>query len=163
MADLKIFVSGHIPDMSKIKSVIAETYGLNVMELERLDIIKKAYNKQRGQFDAGTLLEYLVRVKRKNLALWIVDKDIYQGSMNFVFGLASYGAGTVLSIYRLNTVELIRKEAVHEIGHVLGLEHCRNYCVMQFSNSLQEAIAKPQFLCKECKEKLKRLLQSNPP
>jgi len=86
-------------------------------------------------------------------SIWIVDKDIYVDKMNFVFGIA-WQRKAIISTYRLPD-EIIPKEVVHEVGHIFGLEHCRNHCVMQFSNSLTEAMAKPSKLCNECKRKLK--------
>ncbi len=70
--------------------------------------------------------------------------------MNFVFGVAHPGKAAVLSTHRLDSLDLINKEAIHETGHVLGLQHCNNECVMQFSNSLYEAKAKPATLCERC-------------
>jgi archaemetzincin len=60
----------------------------------------------------------------------------------------------MLSIFRLSTVDLKEREAIHEIGHVLGLNHCSNRCVMQYSNSLWEAQNKPSFLCESCKRRI---------
>lgn len=71
--------------------------------------------------------------------------------MNFVFGVAHPGKAAVLSTQRLDSLDLIKKEAIHETGHVLGLQHCNNECVMQFSNSLYEAKAKPATLCERCR------------
>ncbi|ODS39259.1 MAG: hypothetical protein A7316_05990 [Candidatus Altiarchaeales archaeon WOR_SM1_86-2] len=75
--------------------------------------------------------------------------------MNFIFGIASYGRGAVVSIFRLDSLKLIENECIHEVGHVLGLGHCMDYCVMRFSNSLYEAKQKPGYLCEKCKRKLK--------
>jgi archaemetzincin len=74
--------------------------------------------------------------------------------MNFVFGLAHPGNAAVLSTHRLDSLDLVNKEAIHEMGHVLGLQHCTNDCVMQFSNSLDEAKAKPATLCERCRSLL---------
>ncbi|MFX1417183.1 MAG: hypothetical protein ACFFC0_10250 [Promethearchaeota archaeon] len=40
------------------------------------------------------------------------------------------------------------------MGHVLGLRHCANYCVMQFSNSLADTDDKPESFCTDCRRKL---------
>ena len=46
------------------------------------------------------------------------------------------------------------QEAVHEMGHVLGLGHCRAPCVMAFSNSRDEARHKGCKLCESCRARL---------
>jgi archaemetzincin len=43
------------------------------------------------------------------------------------------------------------KEAIHELGHVFGLEHCHDRrCVMAFSNSLEDTDYKGSEFCPEC-------------
>jgi archaemetzincin len=43
------------------------------------------------------------------------------------------------------------KEAVHELGHTLELQHCANpFCVMHFSNSIHDTDVKKNFLCANC-------------
>jgi archaemetzincin len=47
------------------------------------------------------------------------------------------------------------KEAVHELGHTFGLEHCENArCVMHFSNSLADTDWKQAKFCSQCRPKL---------
>jgi archaemetzincin len=42
-------------------------------------------------------------------------------------------------------------EAVHELGHVYGLDHCeRQDCVMWFSNTLTETDRKGSRFCPVC-------------
>jgi len=108
-----------------------------------------AFNEKRRQYYAPALLNLL-----EEASLWIVDVDIYTNGMNFIFGLAGDGKA-VVSSYRLGNIEMIEKEAIHETGHVFGLPHCKNRCVMQFSNSLMEAMEKPSQLCQECIKKLR--------
>ena len=133
---------------------LEKVYGLEVIKAGIMRAISAAYNPIRDQYDASRLLSYLIRKKKREIALWIVKGDIYCKGMNFVFGLASYKRGAILSTFRLPSTKLIEKEAVHEIGHVLGLEHCKNECVMQFSNSLLEAMEKPSELCELCRMRI---------
>ena len=135
----------------EIKKVLEETYGLKTDYSRILEPLDEAYNPRRDQYDASILLRYLIQNKERDLALWVIDKDLYCENMNFIFGYASIGQGAILSIYRLDSIELIQKEAIHEIGHVMGLRHCKNDCVMQFSNSLAEARLKPMTLCERCR------------
>jgi len=138
-----------------IKQVLTKTYSgvIDVYKAGEIKLVDEAYNPNRNQYDADILLRYLLERKKSELALWVINKDIYCKGMNFVFGYAMYYKGAILSIHRLQTQDLIEKEAIHEVGHILGLEHCTNQCVMQYSNSLWDAKMKPSFLCENCKRK----------
>ena len=157
MMRLKFFYS-EIDDkeIQLTQRALSATYEdvLDVIIGGRLELIKKAYNPERDQYDADIFLRHLINRQEKDVALWMIKKDLYCMGTNFVFGYANYSKGAVLSIYRLSSQELIEKEAIHEVGHVLGLRHCRNRCVMQFSNSLWEAKTKPLHLCETCQRKL---------
>ena len=120
-----------------------------------LELDKNCFSEERNQYDADLLLTKLR--KNKNLFLWVVHDDIFSDDLNFVFGCAIPLKGAILSTFRLRSKDLIEKEAIHEIGHVLGLTHCKNECVMMFSNSLYEAIFKPKNLCDSCREKLRKV------
>jgi len=143
-----------------VENALTEEYndGLDVIVGGELVLPSGAYDPQRRQYNAEGLLRYLLSRKNVDTALWVVGEDLYVPGMNFVFGYAMYYKGAVLSIYRLPSWELIGKEAVHEVGHVLGLMHCRNRCVMQFSNTLWEARMKSSHLCENCKRKINSLL-----
>jgi len=44
-------------------------------------------------------------------------------------------------------------EAVHEVGHLLGIGHCpQPTCVMHFSNSLYDTDRKGPTFCSRCQE-----------
>ena len=98
----------------------------------------------------------------------VTSKDLYpKVGWNFVFGQSNLEENVgVLSMYRYK-VELSKnqninlflnrllKTATHEMGHILSMKHCTSFkCLMNGSNSLQEADSKPSWLCSECLAKL---------
>ena len=127
-----------------------------VTVLEPLDLPWQCYNPQRRQFNSTCILKLM---EPRWITLGIISEDIYADGMNFVFGEAELnGSRAVVSIYRLTGSKLFErlvKEATHEIGHVLGLKHCKNrYCVMSFSNSIYEVDLKTSEFCETCKNML---------
>ncbi len=135
-------------DLERIERALYENFMVTIEDAGYLDLPFSAYNKTRNQYNAILLIGII-----PSFSIWIVDKDIYVPNMNFIFGLAM-NKKAIVSTYRLPE-EIIAKEVVHEVGHLFGLNHCKNNCVMQFSNSLIEAIKKPDKLCEECQKKIK--------
>lgn len=95
---------------------------------------------------------------KADYGLGVTVKDLYVPGLNFVFGLA-YKNSAVISLVRLKSENKEQyfgralKEAVHEIGHLMGLLHCPNAkCVMHFSNCLGDTDYKKEDLCGECKK-----------
>jgi archaemetzincin len=126
-----------------------------------------AYDWRRNQYLANALLG-LAALPAHALAdprarvLAVTEADLYAGDLNFVFGIAqSRGRAAVISLCRLGFEadpplrrERALKEAVHELGHTLGLAHCPNAkCVMHFSNSLVDTDRKGSSLCAACERK----------
>lgn len=111
-------------------------------------------------------LEKCAKGLKDDRLLGVTDLDLYVPSMNYVFGEARLpGRVAIISTYRLKDTtshggaELLSvravKEAVHELGHTLGLTHCTNpSCVMSFSNSLEDTDRKGEDCCEACSRKL---------
>ena len=158
---LKIFYSQISDEVVQIIQKGLKTTYVDVLDIViegELELLKEAYSSRRNQYNSDILLNYLINIKKGDAALWVIHEDLYCSGMNFIFGYAMYHKGAVLSISRLSSQDLIEREAIHEVGHVLGLRHCSNYCVMQFSNSLWEAKTKPSYLCDICKSRIKSLI-----
>jgi len=125
-----------------------------------------AYFAETNQYHSTQILEYLDRLNGKqNILLAVTDLDLYVPILTFVFGEAQLG-GTcaVVSSHRLSQEfyglppdpgllsERLVKEAVHEVGHTLGLTHCEDYeCVMAASHAVEWLDLKGTALCAECR------------
>jgi len=139
---------------------------------EILPIPDEAFERTRQQYLSNIILNKIRSLaEKKDLldhALGITNADIYIPKLNFVFGEAECpGKAALISLYRLSEefygkapdIELLvergTKEAVHELGHSLGLRHCSNpFCVMYFSNSIFETDRKQSLFCNKCRLKL---------
>ena len=146
--------------------------------VETLPLPEKAFNKKRRQYSSDILLSkihnYAKKEKVLDRVLGIVDFDIFVPNLNFVFGEAECpGKAALISLWRLRPefygepsnmelfVERSTKEAVHELGHTLGLRHCSNpFCVMYFSNSIFETDRKQSLFCNKCHLKVEKLVSS---
>jgi archaemetzincin len=135
---------------------------------ENLPLLKETCDENRKQYNSHMILSevqrYATRKPEFNRVLGVVDADIFVPELNFVFGEATCpGKAALISLWRLKSefygdtpnkalfLERTLKEAVHELGHTLGLGHCpRPSCVMHFSNSISDTDIKQSLFCDKC-------------
>jgi len=154
-----------------LEALIKEVYKFKINNEYQESLPKEGYNIVRRQYLTKHFLSYLsLHFSRKAYALGIVNADLYADNFNFLFGEADIiNNVAVIGLARLDErfykkkqndtlfFKRVGKEAIHEIGHLLGLSHCKNIkCVMHFSNSLKDTDIKEDKLCSVCYKNLFR-------
>jgi archaemetzincin len=156
--------------MVRIKENLARVFPdiVCVVVEEHFPLLEEAFDEKRQQYQSYVILRevqgYAVRKASLNRVLGVVDADIFVPKLSFVFGEAtSPGKAALISLWRLKPefygdradIELLLgravKEAIHELGHTLGLWHCScSSCVMHFSNSISDTDIKQSVFCDKC-------------
>lgn len=144
-------------EIAQALAEVLEARGVATRVAAEVPLPGAAYAPARGQYRAESLLA-LVRGHGAPHVLGLTHRDLFARDLNFVFGIASSTRACVVSTARLLTgadESLFRarliKEAVHELGHTLGLGHCDDpRCVMHFSNSLLDTDRKLDAYCDRC-------------
>lgn len=141
---------------------------------DALPVPEEGYNPRRRQYNSAHLLRLVAQRAKTSGAeklIGVTNEDIYAANLNFIFGQAEInGKACVISLKRLDPrfygmeenyplfLERTVKEAVHELGHCLGLRHCPNTsCVMVFSNNITEVDRKTRNFCGSCNDINKKI------
>lgn len=129
----------------------------------------------RDQADADALLACLeASAPPGTIRVGLTALDVAVPIFTFVFGRARRaGRACLVSLARLDPVQyglppepqrLVERAAVevlHELGHVAGLDHCReSACLMSFAASVQAIDVRGSTFCGECARHLPRWLLS---
>lgn len=123
--------------------------------------LKPCRDTHRNQLDARCLLDLLPPAPEDRLLLALVSDDLFFSVMTYVFGLTELGERRgVLSCHRLGDElagreDVLRQralvEAVHELGHAMGLVHCPvNECAMHRTLWPEGIDTKQPELCPSC-------------
>ena len=134
--------------------------------LDNAPLREEWQDPQRGQHRADAFLDAMSD-DQGHRVLGVTGVDIYAEPYQFVFGQARIqGRPAIISFARLGSADhatfraRIAKEAIHELGHTLGLHHCENRgCVMSFSNSVDEVDRKTSSFCRRCQATIDFMLK----
>ena len=164
-----------------IQNALKKEYGFETTVLPVIDPPKRAFiNVKSARYRADTLIRIL-RDKRPDsvgIIFGLTGKDIsitkygadgaikkpeYKYKDFGIFGLGfKPGTSSVVSVYRLGKGKTLRsrlkKIALHEIGHNLGLKHCPDKsCLMTDAvESIRTVDAAKETLCEMCKAQIQK-------
>lgn len=123
------------------------------------------FDDARAQYHAEPILDALiVRDRSHGWSLGIADVDLFIPGLDFIFGEATVaGCCAVIGVARLDPtfhgappdperfLHRVLTEAVHELGHIAGLDHCTDpRCVMSFSRDVDDVDRKGPDFCPRC-------------
>lgn len=137
--------------------------------------IGRFFDDRRNQYNSTEILHHISGTSSRppdaNLQLHdgisimgITRSDLFIPILTYVFGEAALGGSVaVVSYHRFRNelyglpvdralmLERLRKVAIHEIGHTLGLVHCAlQYCVMHSASYVEELDLKGHQFCPFC-------------
>lgn len=157
--------------LEQVSFALKNTFGCKVEISKGISLPYDAFNAERRQYHSSIILKKIKSLKPDdyNHAIGIVDVDLYVPELNFVFGEADIYSkiAAVISLTRLRQefygyrpdrelfLQRTIKEAIHEIGHIYCLGHCKKAkCIMYFSNTIRDTDNKGPDFCDSCRKKL---------
>jgi archaemetzincin len=170
---IRIVPVGSLPPvmLGFLQEGLARELAANVQVTANLSLPDSCPEGQE-HYPGDPFLEVLAvaRQPEDEVILGVTGVDLSVPGLNFVFGLADpRNHCAVISLARLYPEfygqprnprlfkERAIKEAVHEIGHLFGLDHCPDpACIMFFSNSLADTDRKGPGFCASCRELLRK-------
>ncbi len=135
-------------------------------------VVINGYVGSRRQTDARTVLDSLQIFRQRQgipgPVLLVCGNDIFSEGVASLFGLSRPSTRVaVVSTARLDNrfyglsenedelIDRIVKESAHEIGHLLGLDHCPDpACIMYQPLTLDDLDRKVRAFCEGCRDRL---------
>jgi archaemetzincin len=167
LALVPIYFDDSGPLVDPLVRRLERTLGLEVRIQRPWFDPEECFDPSRGQYRSTILLERLLTAPPDGAErrLGITSVDLFIPVLTFVFGEAQLdGTAAVVSTHRLAPemyglppdpgllAARIEKEAIHEVGHTLGLVHCTDgACVMHASTYVEEIDLKDAQFCASCR------------
>lgn len=169
-AHLNIVPVGSVDELavSVVAANLQALMGLNAAVRPVEPAPEHAYQHGRRQYDAIKIIKSLARATAAHeLTLGITQFDICTPILAFVFGESQLsGRAALISLFRITdekkelTYTRTAKIALHEVGHLIGISHCRtSECLMAFSANLTKLDQQQLLFCEACMVELSRRLR----
>ncbi|RTL13382.1 MAG: matrixin family metalloprotease [Flavobacteriaceae bacterium] len=155
--------------MDYLKTSIKEFYGYDCVIKQKLNLTNDILAGSKTRYEASKILNKYN--SNQNIVI-ITEKDIaHKKSDEFpewgIFGLGLRpGKVCVISTFRLKKkvskqkmLERLKKVALHEIGHNLGLEHCYNNkeCMMNDADGTIKQVDREKiWFCNKCWNQIRK-------
>ena len=160
-ADIELIPLGQVDPLAiaVVAANLQALLGLNTRIRSVRPDPEYAYIPTRQQFNAIKIIKQLSQETREvYFQIGVTNLDICTPILTFVFGESQLGGNTALvSLNRLRgsgkdlAYERVAKISVHEVGHILGLEHCWEVrCLMHFSRDVAQLDSLPLSFCETC-------------
>ena len=154
-----------------LKESVRSFYGYNCVIKPQIAVTNAMLSRVKKRIDATKALSS--NKTSKNL-LFITERDICHYNKEKaipeygIMGLGSIsGKTSIISTFRLKKgvsqqkiLERLKKVALHEIGHNLGLAHCtnNNKCMMTAAKgTIKQVDLMKVWLCEKCKQKIETI------
>jgi predicted Zn-dependent protease len=131
------------------KAVVTAYEHLEVVAERAFELAEVAYDTFRGLHDASYLIAQIPDQPEGVASLLVVPVDIFAPGQPRVFG-ACADKKALVSSFLLGSMRAVANVATHEVGHLLGLSHCANACVMRPCRQLNQVERRTEKLCRDC-------------
>lgn len=152
--------------LDAVEDVIVSRLGLTVSHRPHLVDAGPTWDPARGQYSSVALMRRALAAMPRGTArlLLVTEADIFVPVLSFVFGHAQLDGPVAIvatarlrqAFYGMETdapLELMRAriEALHEVGHTLGLTHCLDRaCAMSLATTVEHVDRKGDDYCTGC-------------
>lgn len=153
--------------VAEVAEAVTRMFGVEVEPKPEAIDPAPGWDERRRQYNSSLLLRSVAQAQQgggsKSLAL--TEVDLFIPMLSFIYGQAQLdGPAAIVSLARLRPefygfppderllAVRARKEALHELGHTLGLVHCPDIrCVMSLATNIRQVDLKSGDYCHLCR------------